>query len=108
MKMILQYSATILLCLSIGVSGFASRDLHRLHPAFGSTTELYAERKPLITGNWKLNPKTKQEAIELAKGVASSVTSYTTADVAIFVPVPFLEAVQNVVDNKFIVGAEVC
>jgi len=64
------------------------------------------ERKPFITGNWKLNPGTKEEAIELAKSVASAVTDETTSDVAIFVPFPFIESVSRVVGDKFTVGAE--
>lgn len=69
-------------------------------------TDLYG-RKPFITGNWKLNPQTKQEAIALANGVSNAVSPYSPADVAIFVPFPFIEAVQACVGNKCIVGAEV-
>lgn len=65
-----------------------------------------AARKPFITGNWKLNPSTKQEALDLATKVAAAVTPETEADVAIFVPFPFIESVQEVVAGKFSVGAE--
>lgn len=64
------------------------------------------ERKPFITGNWKLNPSTKSEAISLASAIALSVTPETNADVAIFVPFPFIESVSNIVGGKFPVGAE--
>jgi Triosephosphate isomerase len=64
-------------------------------------------RKPFITGNWKLNPSTKDEAIELANSVAKAVSSTSPADVAVFVPFPFLESVQNAVGDKMIVGAQV-
>jgi len=70
-----------------------------------SSTELDA-RKPFITGNWKLNPQTKDEAVELAKGIADSITGDSPADVGLFVPFPFLETVQNVVGDKLVVGAE--
>jgi len=53
-----------------------------------------------------LNPSTKDEAIALATSVAASVTSETAADVAIFVPFPFIECVTNAVEGKFPVGAE--
>ena len=69
-------------------------------------TELY-DRKPFITGNWKLNPQTKAEAIDLARGIASSVTDQSPCDVGLFVPFPFIEPVQAVVGDKLIVGAEV-
>jgi hypothetical protein len=76
---------------------------------FPSLVQLWASntRKPLITGNWKMNPKTKQEAVELASGIAAAITSETPGDVAIFVPYPFIEAVQNTVGDQLIVGAEV-
>jgi triosephosphate isomerase (TIM) len=65
------------------------------------------DRKPFITGNWKMNPKTKQEAIELASGIADAVTRESPGDVAIFVPYPFIECVQKAVGEKLLVGAEV-
>lgn len=81
-------------------------------PSFGvsrsavSSTELF-ERKPFITGNWKLNPQSKDEAVELAKGIASSITSDSPCDAALFVPFPFIESVMEAVDGKLKVGAEV-
>jgi len=69
-------------------------------------TELYA-RKPFISGNWKLNPQTKDEAIELASVIAKSVGPDTPdCDVALFVPYVFIESVNGVVDGKISVGAE--
>ena len=66
------------------------------------------ERKPFITGNWKLNPQTKDEAIALAQGIADSVSSSSPGDVGLFVPFPFIETVQKIAGDKFVVGAEVC
>ena len=75
-----------------------------------SLVQLWAvnTRKPFITGNWKMNPTTKQEAVELASGIAAAVTPESPGDVAIFVPYPFIEAVQSVVGDRLLVGAEVC
>jgi Triosephosphate isomerase len=75
-----------------------------------SLVQLWAlnTRKPFITGNWKMNPTTKQEAVELASGIAAAVTPESPGDVAIFVPYPFIEAVQSAVGDKLLVGAEVC
>ena len=70
-----------------------------------SSTELY-ERKPFITGNWKLNPSTKGEAIQLATEIAKSVTA-DSPDVGLFVPFPFIETVKLVCGDKITVGAEV-
>lgn len=69
-------------------------------------TELFA-RKPFITGNWKLNPSTKDEALTLATGIAEAVTPDSPCDVALFVPFPFMETVMNSVGDKLEVGAEV-
>jgi len=67
---------------------------------------LYAERKPFITGNWKLNPQTKDEAVQLAREISSHVTPSSPCDVALFVPYPFIEGVQSAVIDKFPIGAE--
>lgn len=64
-------------------------------------------RKPFISGNWKLNPQTRQEAVDLANGIASSVTDASPdADVALFVPYVFLETAMTAVDGKVEIGAE--
>jgi uncharacterized protein (UPF0264 family) len=54
-----------------------------------------------------VNPQTKQEAIDLAKGIAASITAKSPADVGLFVPFPFIETVKDVVGDKLVVGAEV-
>jgi hypothetical protein len=52
------------------------------------TLSLQAERKPFISGNWKLNPQTKDEAVTLAADIAAAIGPDTPdADVALFVPV---------------------
>lgn len=94
--------ATSLLTL-VGTYGFVQQSSTS---ARLSATELFG-RKPFITGNWKLNPQTKKEAIELARGVAASVTKNSPCDVGIFVPFPFLECVMAEVGDKLVVGAEV-
>ena len=81
--------------------------------SFGSrtsvpTTALEAARKPFISGNWKLNPQTKQEAVDLAKGIAAAVTDESPdADVALFVPYVFIETAMEAVGGKVQIGAEV-
>jgi triosephosphate isomerase (TIM) len=92
---------SVLACLSGGVSAFIAP------PADPTLTRLFT-RKPFITGNWKLNPSTRQEAVDLATGIADSITSESPCDVALFVPFPFIDAVSEAVGGKLIVGAEVC
>jgi len=94
-------AVAILLSLSSQVLAFVSQQ-----SALRQSSHLFA-RKPFITGNWKLNPPTKQEAIELATAVANAVTPESPCDVGIFVPFPFIETVQKIVGDKLVVGAEV-
>jgi len=71
-----------------------------------SATELYG-RTPFITGNWKLNPQTKDEAVELAGKIASKINADSPkADVALFVPYVFIEAAMAACGDKLMVGAE--
>lgn len=71
-----------------------------------STTQLDA-RRPFITGNWKLNPQTKDEAVSLAADIAAKITTDSPdAEVALFVPYVFLEAAMGAVSDKIQIGAE--
>ena len=97
----MKFSALSLLLTLGATHAFVAPQLRRQ-----GSTELFAGRKPFITGNWKLNPSTKEEALELASGVASAAAN-AAPDVAIFVPYPFIESVANVVGDNLIVGAEV-
>lgn len=73
-----------------------------------TTLSLEASRKPFISGNWKLNPETKEEAVKLATGIASAIgPSSPNSDVALFVPYVFIEAALGAVGGKLAVGAEV-
>jgi triosephosphate isomerase len=74
---------------------------------FTSSTQLSA-RKPFISGNWKLNPQTKDEALELAANIAASINEGSPdADVALFVPYVFIESVMDKVGDWINIGAEV-
>lgn len=98
----MKYSIVAVLCsLAVG-SAFAPGVMKQQR-----NSALEMARKPFITGNWKLNPQTRGEAIALASGVANAVTPSSPGDVAIFVPYPFIETVQKTVGDKLIVGAEV-
>jgi len=74
-----------------------------------SSVSLDASRKPFISGNWKLNPKTKEEAVQLAGDIAVSITDDSPdADVALFVPYVFIEAAKAAAgDSSLKIGAEV-
>jgi triosephosphate isomerase (TIM) len=98
------------LALSTSVSSFAFLpSLHRCQETGFSSSCLY-ERKPFITGNWKLNPGTKNEAIQLAKEITAAVKTDNTQtpDIALFVPFPFIETVQRICGDSITIGAEMC
>jgi triosephosphate isomerase (TIM) len=80
-------------------------------PSQATTTALeMAGRKPFISGNWKLNPQTKEEATSLASGIAKAITYKSPdADFALFVPYVFIDAaMQASKGKKLTIGAEVC
>lgn len=95
-------ASSLLLTLAGAVSAF----MPSFPGAAVSSTQL-EERRTFITGNWKLNPSTKQEALDLATGIAGAVKPDSPCDVALFVPFPFIEPVQKVAGDKLKVGAEV-
>ena len=71
-------------------------------------TALDATRRPFLSGNWKLNPSTRAEAIQLATDIRSTITKDTPdADIALFVPYIYIEPVMNAVAGTIQVGAEV-
>lgn len=100
----MKFSALSLLSLVASAGAFA--------PSVGSprpATFLDMARKPFISGNWKLNPQTRDEAVTLAKDIAASITDKSPdSDVALFVPYVFIEAVNGAIgDSKLNIGAEV-
>jgi triosephosphate isomerase len=95
-------SVALALGLLKSAAAFTSQQTGSSRPS----SELFS-RRPFITGNWKLNPSSKQEAIDLASGIADAVTSDSPCDVGLFVPFPFIETVQGIVGDKLVAGAEV-
>jgi hypothetical protein len=93
-------------CMSVMVSGFAPSLLRTQRRC--AVMDLDMARRPFISGNWKLNPQTREEAVQLASDIANSITPNSPdADVALFVPYVFIEAAMNAVNGKLLVGAEV-
>jgi triosephosphate isomerase len=99
----MKFSAVSFLALVGSASAFAPA-------SFGVSrfTSLEMARKPFISGNWKLNPQTREEAVSLAADIAASIgPDSPDADVALFVPYVFIEAVMATAGSKLNVGAEV-
>ena len=55
-------------------------------------------RRPLMGGNWKLNPKTTLEATNLATEIAKLTKGVTDVDICIFPPHPFLVPVYTKIE----------
>lgn len=67
--------------------------------AEGSTT-----RRPILAGNWKLNPTTRKEALELLNGLKANSND---AEVVIFPPLPYLsDALAMLQGTGIKVGAQ--
>ena len=70
-----------------------------------------------MAGNWKLNPSTEEEALALAKDVATrlgdetcaigDLDEFTCTEVVIFPPFPFISKVRDAVEEAgLVVGAQ--
>jgi len=77
---------------------------------------LDAMRQPIMAGNWKMNPATEDEAVELASGLTTLLGDETCAmdednefctEVVVFPPHPFIKQVKDRVQEVGItVGAQ--
>jgi len=82
----------------------------------GLATQLEAKRQPIMAGNWKMNPETEDEALELAEGLSKLLGDETCpmdeenefcTEVVIFPPHPFLAQTKAVVEEIGItIGAQ--
>ena len=64
-----------------------------------------ASRRPLVAGNWKMNPTSRQAAVELAREVAEA-TAGLGAETVICPPSVFLPAVADAVSGRIGIGAQ--
>jgi triosephosphate isomerase len=81
-----------------------------------SNTQLFANRQPIMAGNWKMNPATEDDAIELASELTKLLGEETCpmdedndfcTEVVVFPPHPFIHQVKNVVEDIGItIGAQ--
>jgi triosephosphate isomerase len=71
-------------------------------PAINSNTD----RRPIVAGNWKLNPSTKKEAIELLNGLKAG-GGVQGSEVVIFPPLPYLsDAITILAGTGIGIGAQ--
>src|ERR1700682_2367642 len=65
---------------------------------------------PLVAGNWKMNPNTADEALDLVRGVLSVARGHANrVEVAVFPPFPWLMPVYEVLAESGVkLGAQDC
>ncbi|MDQ2688698.1 MAG: triose-phosphate isomerase [Chloroflexota bacterium] len=63
-------------------------------------------RRPVIAGNWKMNPATLDEAVEQARAVASSAAEHETVTTVLCPPAIWLADVARAVGERVSVGAQ--
>jgi triosephosphate isomerase len=81
-----------------------------------STTSLDAVRQPIMAGNWKMNPATEQDAIDLSQALTKLLGDETCpiddenplcTEVVVFPPHPFISKVREEVEDAGItIGAQ--
>ncbi len=67
-------------------------------------------RRPLVAGNWKLNPASAEAAIDLARGVAGAARAHEDGlQIAVFPPTVWLRSVALELQDGIVeVGAQDC
>lgn len=67
-------------------------------------------RRPVLAANWKMNPRTATEAVELARGVREAAAAHaSTLEVALFPPFPWLVPVSGeLAGGALSLGAQDC
>ena len=64
-------------------------------------------RRPIVAGNWKLNPTSKEEAIELLQGLKAGGQGDGDVEVVVFPPLPYLAEALSILQGTGIkVGAQ--
>lgn len=92
------------LTLLSGASAFVQQHVGGAPPTFGGgLTQLHA-RQPIMAGNWKMNPATEDDALELASDLVGRLGEETCAvsdfegctEVVVFPPYPFISKVKDI------------
>lgn len=101
--------------LALGVDAFVSPSTLST-PTTTTGSSLQAERQPIMAGNWKMNPMTEDEAVELSSALTGLLGEETCpfddendmcTEVVIFPPHPYIRTVKDTVEEAGIsVGAQ--
>jgi len=114
----MKFSAILLAILS-GADGFSVLSPNSLSNSLRTEISLNAAaRQPIMAGNWKMNPATEDEAVQLASELSKLLGDETCpmdddpnndlcTEVVLFPPYPFLSRVKdNVEDIGITLGAQ--
>jgi len=113
----MQFTTTaITLALSASVGHAFAPSIVTRPPTSSFTTVLHAARQPIMAGNWKMNPPTEADALELGSALTKLLGEETCpisdddeacTEVVVFPPHPFISKVKDTVDEVGItVGAQ--
>jgi len=102
---------------TLAVGGASAFSVNNQYGALRTSTQLNAVRQPIMAGNWKMNPATESDALNLAIGFCALVDSMEDTcavdesegctEVVLFPPFPFISKVKDIVQEKGItVGAQ--
>ena len=107
----MKFSGAILASLASSSDAFSFQALKGR-----ATATVLAARQPIMAGNWKMNPSTEEEAIDLGSKLTKLLGEETCAmdedndfctEVVVFPPHPFISKVKDVVEDIGItVGAQ--
>jgi len=108
MKKVISTLISLFLIYSTTVYAFSSFNLSFNPNIFTRQSINLHARKPFLSGNWKLNPSTQEEAVTLAQDIVKTITiDSPESDVALFIPYVFIDSVKQAVEgSKVMVGAE--
>jgi len=110
----MQFKATAAATLALLSSADAFSPAIRNNAA--STTSLDANRQPIMAGNWKMNPATEADAVNLGLGLTKLLGDETCplddenplcTEVVVFPPHPFISKVRDTIaDAGITIGAQ--
>lgn len=114
--MMLRLSFLLAAVFSGGVGAFTTRS-NMNNAASLLQLNLFPPRQPIMAGNWKMNPATEADALNLANGFCALLNELEDTcaveevegctEVVIFPPYPFLSKVKDIVfKNGITVGAQ--
>lgn len=113
----MRLSLPLLLATSLTCVGAFTASHNALSRSLATQLRMSTVRQPIMAGNWKMNPATEADALNLANGFCALLTELEDTcaveevegctEVVIFPPFPFISKVKDIVGKSGItVGAQ--